>query len=249
MCGLCQHLVGPSLSPIFSSLPWQFTFVHPLLGHTWTKHSSRIVCRLFRRPPSPLDYSVLLNNLCLVLPQQMHLLDCDPSPIQSLLHPSRSSNVLNLLHISAAYGRKVLMLHGTEFRSRLGMATNTSSSVYKPLHEYRILRASNSPHLCEFCTTFSIVTQHLPLCTISSLTKHPSCLEHHQVWLPTSSRSSNSAIPIFVRYAFFFACLSSWCLSRKVVGHSSECQTWMPAPLSDSFPYNLEEAGVPLFWA
>ncbi|RWW75103.1 hypothetical protein BHE74_00016894 [Ensete ventricosum] len=21
------------------------------------------------------------------------------------------------------------------------------------------------------------------------------------------------------------------------VGHSSECQTWMPAPLSDSFPY------------
>ncbi|RRT44546.1 hypothetical protein B296_00038901 [Ensete ventricosum] len=42
----------------------------------------------FRRLPSPLDYSVLLNNLCLVLPLQMHLLDCDPSPIQSPLHPS-----------------------------------------------------------------------------------------------------------------------------------------------------------------
>ncbi|RRT56026.1 hypothetical protein B296_00027565 [Ensete ventricosum] len=26
----------------------------------------------FRRPPSPVDYSVLLNNLCLVLPPQMH---------------------------------------------------------------------------------------------------------------------------------------------------------------------------------
>ncbi|RWV93465.1 hypothetical protein GW17_00044080 [Ensete ventricosum] len=34
----------------------------------------------------------------------MHLLDCDSSPIQSPLHPSRSSNVLNLLHTSAAYG-------------------------------------------------------------------------------------------------------------------------------------------------
>ncbi|RWV98554.1 hypothetical protein BHE74_00058206 [Ensete ventricosum] len=95
------------------------------------------------------------------------------------------------------------------------MATNTPSSVYKPLHDYRILRVSNSPHLCEPCTTLSVVTQHLPLCTVSSFTKHPACLEHHQVWLPTSSRSSNSAIPIFVRYAFFFAYLSSWCLSRK----------------------------------
>ncbi|RZS29154.1 hypothetical protein BHM03_00062847 [Ensete ventricosum] len=46
MCGICQHIIGPSPSPIFGSLPWQFTFVHPLLGHTRTKHSSRIVCRL-----------------------------------------------------------------------------------------------------------------------------------------------------------------------------------------------------------
>ncbi|RRT49630.1 hypothetical protein B296_00036217 [Ensete ventricosum] len=36
----------------------------------------------------PLDYSVLLNNLCLILPPQMHLLDCDSLPIQSPLHPS-----------------------------------------------------------------------------------------------------------------------------------------------------------------
>ncbi|RZR93738.1 hypothetical protein BHM03_00022306, partial [Ensete ventricosum] len=98
---------------------------------------------------------------------------------------------------------KVLMLYGTEFRSRLGMATNTSSSVYKPLHEYRILRVGNAPHLCELYTTLSVVVQHLPLCTVSSFTKCPSCLEHRQVWLPTSRRNSNLAIPIFVRYALF----------------------------------------------
>ncbi|RWV95087.1 hypothetical protein GW17_00042319 [Ensete ventricosum] len=45
----------------------------------------------FRDHHPPLDYSVLLNNLCLVLPSQMHLLDCDPSPIQSPLHPSRAA--------------------------------------------------------------------------------------------------------------------------------------------------------------
>ncbi|RRT72058.1 hypothetical protein B296_00006025, partial [Ensete ventricosum] len=60
----------------------------------------------FRRPPSPLDYSVLLNNLCLVLPQQMHLLDCDPSPIQSLLHPSRGMiEAIGELDCSSAYIR------------------------------------------------------------------------------------------------------------------------------------------------
>ncbi|RWW27839.1 hypothetical protein GW17_00007712 [Ensete ventricosum] len=52
-------------------------------------------------------------------------------------------------------------------------ATNTPSSVYKPLHEYRILRVSNSPHLCELCTTLSVITQHLPLYTVSSFTKRP----------------------------------------------------------------------------
>ncbi|RWW21128.1 hypothetical protein GW17_00014738 [Ensete ventricosum] len=85
----------------------------------------------------------------------MHLLDCDPSPIQS---PWRTYP----FHVE----EKVLMLHGGEFRSHLGMATNTPSSVYKPLHEYGILRVSNSPHLCEFCITLSVVTQHLPLRTM-----------------------------------------------------------------------------------
>ncbi|RRT68275.1 hypothetical protein B296_00007456 [Ensete ventricosum] len=68
---------------------------------------------------------------------------------------------------------KVLMLYGVEFRSRLGMAMNTSSSVYKPLHENQIPRVSNSPHLCELCTTLSVIAQHLPLCTVSSFTKRP----------------------------------------------------------------------------
>ncbi|RWV96833.1 hypothetical protein GW17_00040428 [Ensete ventricosum] len=54
------------------------------IGATFLLHSSHWK---FRRLPSPLDYSVLLNNLCLVLPLQMHLLDCDHSPIQSPLHP------------------------------------------------------------------------------------------------------------------------------------------------------------------
>ncbi|RRT37110.1 hypothetical protein B296_00020628 [Ensete ventricosum] len=57
ICGLCQHLIGPPPSPIFSLLPWQFTFVHPLLGHTWTfKHSSRIVRRLVAHKV-PLDFA------------------------------------------------------------------------------------------------------------------------------------------------------------------------------------------------
>ncbi|RWW34922.1 hypothetical protein BHE74_00044476 [Ensete ventricosum] len=109
----------------------------------------------------------------------MHLLDYDSLPIQSPLHPSMSSNVLNLLHTSTAYGhilsmpKRVLMLHGVEFRSRLEMGTNTLSSVYKPLHEYRILRVSNSPHLCELCTPLAIIEQHIPLYTVSSFTKRP----------------------------------------------------------------------------
>ncbi|RWW66190.1 hypothetical protein BHE74_00026455 [Ensete ventricosum] len=75
--------------------------------------------------------------------------------------------------VSNAPFKKVLMLHGAEFRSCLGMAKNTPSSVYKPLHEYQILRVSNSPHLCELCTTLSVITQHLPLCTVPSFTKRP----------------------------------------------------------------------------
>ncbi|RZR72796.1 hypothetical protein BHM03_00017137 [Ensete ventricosum] len=72
----------------------------------------------------PLDSSVLLNNRCIVLPPQIHLLDCDFSSIQPPLHLSRPSNTLNLLHTSVSYGRilsmpkkKVPMLHDAEFRS------------------------------------------------------------------------------------------------------------------------------------
>ncbi|RRT74566.1 hypothetical protein B296_00021315 [Ensete ventricosum] len=57
----------------------------------------------------PLDYFALLNKLCMVLLPQMHLLDCDFTNTP-LLHPSRLSNMLNLLHTSASYGRVLPML-------------------------------------------------------------------------------------------------------------------------------------------
>ncbi|RRT50135.1 hypothetical protein B296_00021257 [Ensete ventricosum] len=90
------------------------------------------------------------------------------------------------MDISFPCREKVLMLHCDEFRSLLGMAMSIPSSVYKPLDEYRILRVSNSPHLYELCTTLSVVAQYLSLCTVSSFTKCPACLENHQVserWL------------------------------------------------------------------
>ncbi|RWV95621.1 hypothetical protein GW17_00041739 [Ensete ventricosum] len=86
----------------------------------------------------PLDYSVLLNNLCIVLPLQMHLLDCDSSPIQLPLHPSRPSNVLNLLHTSTSYGR-IISMPKKKFQcsmmpssDHLGMDMNTPSSHTSP---------------------------------------------------------------------------------------------------------------------
>ncbi|RZS22915.1 hypothetical protein BHM03_00055746 [Ensete ventricosum] len=72
---------------------------------------------------------------------------------------------------------KVLMLYGAEFRLRLRMGTNTLSSVYKPLHEYRILQVSNSPHLCELCTTLTIIEQHIPL-YMKDTDKHEHFIEH-----------------------------------------------------------------------
>ncbi|RRT60199.1 hypothetical protein B296_00008447 [Ensete ventricosum] len=119
---------------------------------------------------------------------------------------------------------------------RLGMIMNTSSSAYKPLHEYRVLRVNNSSHLCELCTALSIVAQHIPLCTVSSFTKRPALLEHCQVWLPTSSHNSNSTIPTFALHILSSLLVLVVPLAQKV-GHSSECQSWMLAPLSDSFPY------------
>ncbi|RRT78575.1 hypothetical protein B296_00007296 [Ensete ventricosum] len=176
MCGLCQHLVRLPSSLIFGSLLWQFTFVHPLLGHNWTKHSSRTVRRL-------VAYEVPMTSQELV----HHCLDPRPLSPTSII-PAYAPLVLdNSNDNTVAYSsrvpvfasscpvpsrlrtyhfhvkEKVLMLHGTEFRSRLGMAMNTPSFVYKPLHEYRILRVNNSPHFCELCTTVSVITQHIPL--------------------------------------------------------------------------------------
>ncbi|RWW90076.1 hypothetical protein BHE74_00000782 [Ensete ventricosum] len=132
----------------------------------------------------PLDYSASLDKLCIVLPLQMHLLDCDSSPIQPPLHPSKPSNMLYLLRTSTSY-EHILPMPKRKFQYSmapsfdcLGMATDTPSCVYKPLHEYQILRVSNSPHLYELCTTLSIVVQPIPLCTVSPITKSPACLEH-----------------------------------------------------------------------
>ncbi|RWW29617.1 hypothetical protein BHE74_00002988 [Ensete ventricosum] len=117
------------------------------------------------------------------------------------------------------------------------MTTNTPSFAYMPLHECRILRVSNSPHLCELCTTLLVVAQHISLCTISSFAKRLACHEHHQVWLPMSSRSSNSAIPTFVRYVFFSSLFVLVVPLAQRIGHSSKCQSWMLALPSDPFLY------------
>ncbi|RWW71552.1 hypothetical protein BHE74_00020700 [Ensete ventricosum] len=116
----------------------------------------------------PLDYSVLLNNLCIILLPQMRLLDCDSSPIQPPPHLSRLSNVLNLLHTLVSC-RRIHFMVKRKFQcsiapsfGRLGMDTNTPSSAYKSLHEYGILRVYNSPHLYELCTTLSVVATTHP---------------------------------------------------------------------------------------
>ena len=123
----------------------------------------------------PLDYSDLLNNCALISLLQMHLLDCDSTSIQPPLHHLRPSNMLNSLHTSASYGR-ILHMPKRKFQcsmapslNRLGMATNNPSSAYKPLHEYQILRVSNSPHLCELCITLLVVAQLIPPCMVSFL--------------------------------------------------------------------------------
>ena len=92
----------------------------------------------------PLDYSDLLNKLCIILPPA-NVLDCNSMSMQPPLHHSRPSNMLNSLHTSASYGR-ILHMPKRKFQcsmapsfGRLGMAANIPSSAYKPMHEYRIL--------------------------------------------------------------------------------------------------------------
>ncbi|RWW49126.1 hypothetical protein BHE74_00044776 [Ensete ventricosum] len=88
-------------------------------------------------------------------------------------HRRASANTSRLRTYPFHVEEKVLMLHDVEFRSHLRMVMNAPSFVYKSLHEYQILRVSNSPHLYELCPTLSVVTQHLPLCMVSSFTKRP----------------------------------------------------------------------------
>ncbi|RWW52455.1 hypothetical protein BHE74_00041117 [Ensete ventricosum] len=76
-----------AISDFFCSLPWQFTFVLPLKVLETT---------------IPFGLLRLAEQHVPCLPPQMHLLDCDSSPIQSPLHPSRSSDVA-LEHFRAKY--------------------------------------------------------------------------------------------------------------------------------------------------
>lgn len=134
----------------------------------------------------PLDYFVLLNKRQQTMRYStlwMHLLDCDFSLIHPPLRPSRLSNMLNLLHTLAFYKCILLMLKkkfqysmASNFNC-LGMATNSPSSVYKPLYEW----VGNFPRLCELCITFSIAEQFIPSCIVSSFATCFTCLEHYQV--------------------------------------------------------------------
>ncbi|RWV83136.1 hypothetical protein GW17_00055302 [Ensete ventricosum] len=159
----------------------------------------------------------------------MHLLDCDSSPIQSHCTLQGLAMCLLIAHFSRIrtypfyVEENVLMLHGTEFRSCLGIATNTLSSVYKPLHECRVLRVSNFPHLCELCITLSVVMQHLIICTVSSFAKRPVCLENSQVCcqrrVVARTQPSQS---LCATHSSSLACPHGVFAQR--VGHSSECQ-------------------------
>ncbi|RZS20997.1 hypothetical protein BHM03_00053590 [Ensete ventricosum] len=53
----------------------------------------------------------------------------------------------------------------------------------------------------------------------------PLCLEHRQVWLPTSSHSSNSTIPILCVLRILLRLLVLVVPLAQRVGHSSKCQT------------------------
>ncbi|RWV78296.1 hypothetical protein GW17_00060754 [Ensete ventricosum] len=118
------------------------------------------LCQHIVRPPPSLILVRSLGN--------------SPSSTHSWVTPGRSIALGHHLRMYPIHvEEKVLMLYGAEFRLRLRMGTNTLSSVYKPLHEYRILQVSNSPHLCELCTTLTIIEQHIPLYMVLSFTKRP----------------------------------------------------------------------------
>nr|RRT70963.1 hypothetical protein B296_00019502 [Ensete ventricosum] len=132
------------------------------------------------------------------------------------------------------------------------MTTNTPSFAYMPLHECRILRVSNSPHLCELCTTLLVVAQHISLCTISFL---PSAsLAMSTIKFGCQCRAvarTQPSQPLCVMH-FFLACLSSWCLSRKglaiPLNANHGCSLFLATPFSTSqcpFPPNDRACWLP----
>ncbi|RRT39774.1 hypothetical protein B296_00014295 [Ensete ventricosum] len=111
---------------------------------------------------------------------------------------------------------------------------------------------NHSPHSVSFAQLFRSLrnTSHFAWSHLSL--SAPLCLKHRQVWLPTSSHSSNSTIPIFVFYSFFFAYLSSWCLPRKGLAIPLNAKPgclllWVtPFPTSQCpLPQTVARAGCP----
>ncbi|RWW73757.1 hypothetical protein BHE74_00018338 [Ensete ventricosum] len=124
----------------------------------------------------PLDYSALLNKLCIVMPPQMHLLDCDSLPIQ----PSKAEQYaelvahFNLLWIYPSHAKEKVPYSTAPSFDHIGMATNTLLSAYKPLHEYRILRVSNSSGsfaqiFWSLCNTSHFARSHLLVSALLAL--------------------------------------------------------------------------------
>ncbi|RWW80960.1 hypothetical protein BHE74_00010673 [Ensete ventricosum] len=148
------------------------------------------------------------------------------------------------MNVSFLCRRESSMLHCVEFRSRLGMFTNTPSFVYKPMHEYRILRVSNSPHLCEFCTTFSDVAQHLPLCTVSSFTEHSACLEHWLLGDVVWRAGSGVGTPQRSSQGFVVLSTLSYASHRPIALVNSGCQALAIMKLCHDFDSAMAEESL-----
>ncbi|RWV90158.1 hypothetical protein GW17_00047659 [Ensete ventricosum] len=84
----------------------------------------------------PLDYFVLLNNLCIVLPPANAYVRLRLFANTIPLHPLRPNNMLNLLHTSVFYGRIISMPKKKFQCSMVPSYDRLASSAYKPLHEY-----------------------------------------------------------------------------------------------------------------
>ncbi|RRT35603.1 hypothetical protein B296_00040477 [Ensete ventricosum] len=129
----------------------------------------------------------------------MHLLDCDPSPIQSPLHPSGSNNVLNLLHISVAYGRILSMSKRSSDRV-LGWPQTLCPPYTSPCMSTEAFELAIPLTSVSFAQLFRSLrnTPHFAWSHLSP--SAPLCLEHQPAQasnclLPTSRRITSLTDP------------------------------------------------------